>query len=178
MVYIGSFKLTNTLAQQLSRDLKGLLSRPVNNTEIEFAPGVVGRFMGFQGGPSEMKFHQYGGTGITYLWKDMDILFRNNQTDLMVKNAFRELVRRYGNYFVDKTWLAKFGDKAMSENGGIDLNKADQALQVQSQPGEEGITFHIDPAMLAQYTNAPGFTPEVVSIKPLESLKAFLVGAP
>ena len=93
---------------------------------------------------------------------------------------FSVLVSSSPNGQTSQVMVDPDADSAMTPVGGIDLNKADEALQLQTQDGEEGITFKIDPAMLAQYENAPGFTPEVVSMEPLPagSLKAFLVGTP
>ena len=56
--------------------------------------------------------------------------------------------------------------------GGIDLAPADKVLQ--SQNAGEGIKFHLDPAMLAQLQNAPGFMPVIINIQPLKSLPEFL----
>jgi hypothetical protein len=58
--------------------------------------------------------------------------------------------------------------------GGIDLNAADKTLDIKSKTGEEGIRFDIDPAMLAEYENVPGFIPEITSFQPLQSLQTFL----
>ena len=45
-------------------------------------------------------------------------------------------------------------------------------LQAQSNGGE--IKFQIDPAMLQQLKNAPGFVPLIINIQPLENLQEFL----
>jgi hypothetical protein len=37
-----------------------------------------------------------------------------------------------------------------------------------------GIKFHLDPAMLAQLRNAPGFVPVIISVEPLGDLRRFL----
>ena len=65
-------------------------------------------------------------------------------------------------------------DKAMmvENTGGIDLNRVDKDLQVKNQNG--GIKFHIDPAMLEQLQNAPGFEPVIISIQPMTDLHLFL----
>ncbi len=55
--------------------------------------------------------------------------------------------------------------------GGIDLN-SDKALTVQNNG--QGIKFHIDPAMLEQLQNAPGFTPVIINIRPMTDLRMFL----
>jgi len=63
-------------------------------------------------------------------------------------------------------------DSAMLEKGGIDLTPANMHLQTQN--AGEGIRFHLDPAMLAQLRNAPGFVPVIINIQPLKSLQQFL----
>jgi len=55
--------------------------------------------------------------------------------------------------------------------GGIDL-RSDKALFVQNNG--RGIKFYIDPAMLAQLQNAPGFTPVIINIQPMTDLRRFL----
>jgi len=61
-------------------------------------------------------------------------------------------------------------DSAMK--GGIDLTAANMNLQTQSNGGE--IKFHLDPAMLQQLQNAPGFVPVIINIQPMTSLRQFL----
>ena len=67
-------------------------------------------------------------------------------------------------------------DKAQAlqklDNGGIDLTPANMNLLTQNAGA--GIKFHLDPALLAQLRNAPGFTPVIVNIQPMRDLKAFL----
>jgi len=67
------------------------------------------------------------------------------------------------------------------QNGGIDLTPANMNLQTRN--GGAGIKFHMDPAMLAQLQNAPGFVPVIISIQPLSGgaagvreLRQFLAG--
>jgi len=64
-------------------------------------------------------------------------------------------------------------DSAMAANGGIDLTPSSMNLQTQNSNNGE-IKFHLDPAMLTQLQNAPGFTPVIISVKPLKDLAAFL----
>jgi len=58
------------------------------------------------------------------------------------------------------------------KRGGIDLTPANMHLQIQNTA--EGIKFQIDPAILAQLQNAPGFVPVIISIQPLKNLSEFL----
>ena len=54
-------------------------------------------------------------------------------------------------------------DQAMQSNtGGIDFNSDKMDLQVQN--AGKSIRFKIDPAMLQQLQNAPGFVPVIVNI--------------
>ena len=63
-------------------------------------------------------------------------------------------------------------DLAMSTNGGIDLTAANMNLQTQNNG--DAIKFHLDPAMLRQLQNAPGFVPVIIHILPVTDLKTFL----
>ena len=55
--------------------------------------------------------------------------------------------------------------------GGIDLDPDKMNLEV-NQNGE--IQFHLDPALLKQLQNAPGFVPVIINVQPLYDLSAFL----
>jgi hypothetical protein len=62
-------------------------------------------------------------------------------------------------------------------NGGIDLTPANMNLQVKKEiPSQNtlGIKFYLDPAMLKQLQNAPGFVPVVINIQPMTNLRLFL----
>jgi DNA-binding CsgD family transcriptional regulator len=78
-------------------------------------------------------------------------------------------------------------DRAMgvSKTGGIDLTPANISVEVKKEIASslegtprndttEGIKFHMDPAMLAQLQNAPGFVPVIIHIQPLKNLSDFL----
>ncbi len=114
-VYIGSFAAAERLSKVLSDELKDHLARPSirNRSEIEFAPGIVGRFSGIQ-----RIFNQYGTSGFTLLQKDSTHLSRirrwqkgstkpeeyerlKQQAEI---RAFKKLQEDYGEYFFpDKT---------------------------------------------------------------------------
>ena len=81
------------------------------------------------------------------------------------------------NLLVDYSMRSeRSADKAQAlqklDNGGIDLTPANMNLLTQNAGA--GIKFHLDPALLAQLRNAPGFTPVIVNIQPMRDLKAFL----
>ena len=67
-----------------------------------------------------------------------------------------------------------------TRTGGIDLTPANINLQTKIGPltkafgDDSGIKFHLDPAMLQQLRNAPGFVPVIVSVEPLGDLRKFL----
>ena len=56
--------------------------------------------------------------------------------------------------------------------GGIDLTPANMNLQTRN--AGERINFHMDPAMLQQLQNAPGFVPVIINIQPMTNLRVFL----
>jgi len=77
-------------------------------------------------------------------------------------------------------------DKRTNGPGGIDLTRANMNLQTnvmdsrfrgndsRDSNNNVGIKFHLDPAKLAEFQNAPGFVPVVINIQPLKSLSSFL----
>ena len=73
---------------------------------------------------------------------------------------------------VDAAMVGEAKEQVMSENGGIDLTPANMNLQTQNPSGE--IKFHLDPAMLAQLQNAPGFVPVIINVQPMNNLREFL----
>jgi hypothetical protein len=69
--------------------------------------------------------------------------------------------------------LQKTGDQAaMGTRGGIDFTANKTPLEIQNSG--KGIDFKMDPAMLEQLRNAPGFTPVIIDIQPLIDLRGFL----
>ena len=72
-----------------------------------------------------------------------------------------------------RAYKKRTDDAAMViRNGGIDLTQDNLNLQTQNA-GEE-IKFHLDPTMLAQLQNAPGFVPVIINIQPMTDLRLFL----
>jgi hypothetical protein len=63
-------------------------------------------------------------------------------------------------------------DQSPAMNGGIDLTKASTPLDVHNEGGV--INFNINPALIEQIIKAPGLTPHVFAIDPLQSLPEFL----
>jgi methylase of polypeptide subunit release factors/tRNA A-37 threonylcarbamoyl transferase component Bud32 len=63
-------------------------------------------------------------------------------------------------------------DEEIKNRGGIDFTADKTPLEIKNQG--KGIKFHIDPAMLQQLQNAPGFVPVIVQMTPLNDLRSFL----
>ena len=59
-----------------------------------------------------------------------------------------------------------------TKTGGIDLTPANMNLQTKNNGSV--IKFHVNPAMLAQLQNVPGFVPVIINIQPLKDLSVFL----
>jgi hypothetical protein len=76
--------------------------------------------------------------------------------------------------------VLKIRDNKTSDNaqlikrptGGIDFTANRTPLEIRNGGGE--IKFHLDPAMIRQLQNAPGFVPEIINIQPLKDLPGFL----
>ena len=47
-------------------------------------------------------------------------------------------------------------------------------MNLQLQNAGEGIKFHLDPVLLQQLQNAPGFVPVIINIHPMNDLRKFL----
>jgi len=62
--------------------------------------------------------------------------------------------------------------KDLIQKGGIDLSPA--KINLKTQDNGYGVTFNLDPAMLAQLQNARGFVPVIISIQPLNNIQLFL----
>jgi hypothetical protein len=62
--------------------------------------------------------------------------------------------------------------KTNLEKGGIDFTASKTPLEVRN--AGESIDFKMNPAMLTQLQNAPGFTPVIINIQPLDNLPLFL----
>ena len=72
----------------------------------------------------------------------------------------------------DRAMVIDEGIIKNSDPGGIDLTATKVNLQTQNSGGE--IHFHINPAMLKQLQNAPGFVPVIINVQPCKSLQEFL----
>jgi len=107
-------------------------------------------------------------------------------TSLTPKHVHIELPTENSPTFVSEPKddsMVVLDNKRHTRQGGIDFNSDKMNLQVKkiaSSPSAprndtvEGIRFHIDPAMLQQLQNAPGFVPVIINIQPLTDLRRFL----
>lgn len=107
-VYIGSHELAEKLAKEISDGVLAELSKPVDHSEIEFAPGVIGRFVG-----PRNEFHQYGTSGFSLgLYEYKQLLYVGHdkpeeEGSLAIKKitsglearSFARLKELYGDYF-------------------------------------------------------------------------------
>jgi hypothetical protein len=81
---------------------------------------------------------------------------------------------------LEKQTIPKSNTPSLSNLGGIDLTPANMNLQTKVMDSRfrgndsEGIKFQLDPAMLAQLQNAPGFVPVIINIQPMTDLRQFL----
>ncbi len=58
-----------------------------------------------------------------------------------------------------------------AERGGIDLTATKVITGLR---GSQEIRFHIDPAQLAAFQNAPGFVPVIIYMRPMRNIRGFL----
>jgi hypothetical protein len=101
-IYIGSKDLAEKLAPKLSSDLHTYLRKPVETGEIEFAPNIVGRFVG-----TRSHFQQYGmglrGIVITKEWAKVLQYQNPKEKQRLMPIAFNAsfglLADKYGTYF-------------------------------------------------------------------------------
>ncbi len=138
-VYLGSFDMVKKASAEISKDLTGYLALPAEESEIEFAPGVVGRFCG-----DVRWFAQYGYNGTSSTRDGADILAnigyyaKTEQQKIEIRErvrqeAVRKLYERYGSYFWDFSMETVSDNNARSvlkETGGIDLTAGRMNLDV------------------------------------------------
>lgn len=115
-VYIGSFASTTYLSQRISEDIRQHLAKPNNTSEVEFAPGIIGRFVaiGNTGEKKSPHFNQYGTCGYSFTdeaWNELSTFnaFGKNDPDYQAKQAiikaegerksFIALKEAFGDYF-------------------------------------------------------------------------------
>jgi len=108
-VYIGSKDLTDQLAIKISNELGSTLKKPVDHSEIEYAPNVIGRFtvadevnkfthygFGIRGFPMLKKFASRQMLGRV---KDMPNKLQDKQFKEGFDESYDSLAKMYGSYF-------------------------------------------------------------------------------
>ena len=102
---------------------------------------------------------------------------RELEQELMeIYNRDRRVVNRTIGYGFQLDIFQRTRDEAMAAApGGIDFNS--HKMNIETQRGSSlqgGIQFHIDPAMLRRWQDAPGLIPVIINIQPLNDLASFL----
>lgn len=109
-IYFGAKGVMEKWTETLSKDLVGVLCKPLAEEEVEIAPGIVGRFTSLEKDGKEMgeakdAFLQYGEYGVSARrefvlarggWKN--ITTPQSKAELL-RDAFESLSRLYGSYF-------------------------------------------------------------------------------
>ena len=122
----------------------------------------------------DRKFDLYA-DGKNFTEDDSWIEFKDTYIEGTITIAPRDRAMTAENYVAERG-----NDSAMLRNeqknvrGGIDLTKVDSRLRGNDGNAGNDIRFNIDPAMLQQLQNAPGFVPVIIGIQPLNNLAEFL----
>ena len=108
--------------------------------------------------------------GSSYNGADGNVVKRLNGTAVILQRSDSEL----NNQTVKQKSDLAMRDEGLGgkHEGGINFNPNKINLQIQGS--SNGIKFRIDPAMLQQLRNVPGFVPVIISVKPLVDLQGFL----
>jgi len=101
----------------------------------------------------------------------IDSKFIKRQFTTLIQKKGKEGVERFRLVF-DHAMQAGEMNPVAKKYGGIDLTPSNMKLQTKNAGAE--IKFHLDPALLQQLQNAPGFTPVIINMQPLTDLRAFL----
>ena len=115
LLYIGSKDLAEQEAKKISHALlamkapvtgEPMLAKPIDTREIEFAPGVIGRFTE---GTNSQQFVQYGSAGICHLKEDTVEQGMKGSHKItpevlhqLEARAYQALVKKHGAYFFGK----------------------------------------------------------------------------
>jgi glycosyltransferase involved in cell wall biosynthesis len=89
-----------------------------------------------------------------------------NDKEWPVKNS--EIYRQEGTEYYARESREY---EAAKNTGGIDLQNVEPEIQ---SPSGKGMKFAIDPAMLKELENAPGFVPVIITIEPMNNVREFL----
>jgi len=116
----------------------------------------------------------------------LDLIQKEFQDQWRIQVTFTSEERRAILELSNSAMSADHGQASVTErglikNGGIDLTPANMNIQVKTGSrtgllGDEvdGIKFHLNPAMIAQFQNSAGFTPVIINMQPMTNLSKFL----
>ena len=103
-----------------------------------------------------------------------------HQKEGLLENSFPQRMRLIIERAISNRWdvyevLRQSSDAAMVKDsiirkGGIDLD----SIKLQTENSGSEIKFHLDPAMLKQLQNVPGFVPIIINIQPMNNIRQFL----
>jgi len=176
LYFIGVGHLEMTPAgQEPPNTLQGLLTQPERDISVvDLARKAINDFRGDKKADTiKVTFQE----NVQAKDKDSLILKSTDPQEIILNGPlFRGLDREKALTSLGekmRTILKKGESKAkVSSTGGIDLTPANLHLQIQNTG--MGIKFHMDPAMLAQLQNAPGFSPVIINMQPMKDLRQFL----
>jgi hypothetical protein len=83
-----------------------------------------------------------------------------------------ELLMRHWDQFTPDAAMRAGSSRKADNVGGIDLTAGQMPLKIRNSG--PGIKFHLDPTLVQQLQNAPGFLPVIINIQPLKDLSVFL----
>ena len=93
-IYTWSYKTTQKVAEKISHDIQKYLCKPKDYSEIEFAPGVVGRFRYESWINDPRKSAPYGTCGFS-----VDRTLKSLWVKKMELISYRRLKSKFGEYF-------------------------------------------------------------------------------
>ena len=93
-IYTGSYETTKKVAEMISHDIQKYLCKPEDNSEIEFAPGVIGRFRYESLVTDPQKSFPYG-----TCWFSVDRTLKSLWVKRMELISYRRLKTKFGKYF-------------------------------------------------------------------------------
>jgi hypothetical protein len=181
-------KYSDMSRKQIKQFIEGYSLDP-EDVAGEFFAFLTERFVPPEGIESQSVREFKGLNGSERFLQNFDVL-----TKYLGPNSMRVLINHWHdnnydgpvqNFIKGDNQLKKRNNQAMTAEdramkaqkqskgpGGIDFT-GDKALQVNNDGGQ-GIKFHLNPAMLQQLQNAPGFVPVIINIQPMTDLRTFL----
>jgi len=93
-IYTGSYETTKKVAEKISHDIRKYLCKPEDYSEVEFAPGVIGRFRYQSWIIDPWKSFPYW-----TCWFSVDRTLKGLWVKKMELISYRRLKSRFGKYF-------------------------------------------------------------------------------